>query len=198
MQNMMQTVFLDRDGTLNEEAGYIREVDSLALIPGSALAVKRFQEAGFLTVLTTNQTGPARGYYDEDHVLALNQRVQDLLQAEAGVKLHAVYYCPHLATGSVQPYAIACHCRKPETGMIQQAQQQFPNIDLSRSYVIGDKATDVDFGHNAGCRSVLLKTGYGQRVLDGEYQTLANPPDIVADDLSDAANQILAMTVSSH
>ena len=184
-------VFLDRDGTINQEKGYIREVEQLALIPGAAQAIRKLNDAGVLAILTTNQTGPARGFYDEAHVCALNNRVQQLLKEEAGAHLDAVYYCPHLGKGIVPEYAIDCTCRKPATGMIEQACTRFEDIDLANSWVIGDKASDVAFGVNAGCKTVLLKTGYGQRVLEGKYQELKHQPTMVCEDLGEALERIV-------
>jgi D-glycero-D-manno-heptose 1,7-bisphosphate phosphatase len=191
---MARAVFLDRDGTLNEEVGYIRHVPDLHLIPGAAQAVKRLNEAGLLAILTTNQTGPARGYYDEAHVQALNARLVSLLEIEAGAKLDAVYYCPHLETGSVAPYNIACTCRKPGPGMVEQACQAFPQIDVVQSFIIGDKATDIEFAHTVGARGVLLKTGYGQAVLDGTYQALGVEPAFICDNIVEAVDWILRET----
>src|SRR5262245_59545788 len=102
-------VFLDRDGTLNEEVGYIREVSNLVLIDGAAAAVRRLNESGVAAVLITNQTGAARGYYSEDHIRALNSRLLDLLKHESAW-LDDVYYCPHLPDGVVAPYACECQC----------------------------------------------------------------------------------------
>lgn len=183
--------FLDRDGTLNVEKGYIRNVQDLELIPGVAQAIRRLNEAGILTILTTNQTGAARGFYDLAHIHALNDRLQTLLKQEAEAHLDAVYYCPHLEKGIVPEFSVPCQCRKPEPGMIQQALSRFPDIDLSGSYVLGDKASDVAFGKRAGCKSVLLKTGYGQRVLEGKYQSLPEPPDYVFEDMPQAVSHIL-------
>ncbi|WP_303673850.1 D-glycero-alpha-D-manno-heptose-1,7-bisphosphate 7-phosphatase [Vampirovibrio chlorellavorus] len=183
--------FLDRDGTLNVEKGYIRNVQDLELIPGVAQAIRCLNEAGVLAILTTNQTGAARGFYDLTHIHALNDRLQELLKQEADAHLDAVYYCPHLEKGIVPEFAVDCQCRKPEPGMIQQALTRFPEIDLSRSYVLGDKASDVAFGKRAGCKSVLLKTGYGQRVLAGKYQSLPEPPEFVFEDMPQAVSSIL-------
>jgi D-glycero-D-manno-heptose 1,7-bisphosphate phosphatase len=183
--------FLDRDGTLNVEKGYIRNVEDLELIPGVAQAVKQLNDAGILAILTTNQTGAARGFYDLTHIHALNARLQELLKQEADAHLDAVFYCPHLEKGTVEEFAKACTCRKPETGMILDAAKQFAQIDLAHSYVLGDKASDVEFGKNAGCKSVLLKTGYGERVLAGKYQSLDVKPDYVCDDMPQAVEIIL-------
>lgn len=185
-------VFLDRDGTLNEEVGYIRDVERLELIPGAAQAIKKLNDAGLLAILATNQSGVARGFYDESHIHALHDRLATLLDTQAGAKLDAVFYSPYLPHGSVEAYAKDSDCRKPGPGMIQQACAQFGDIDLTRSFVVGDKATDIEFAFNAGCRGILLKTGYGQRVLEGKYQTLDHKPWRVCADISEAVDAILA------
>ena len=193
-QSEKKAVFLDRDGTLNVEKGYIGNLDDIELYEGVAQAIRRLNDAGYLCILTTNQTGPARGYYDEGHVQALNQRVCRLLDEQAGARLDAVYYCPHLgpaAGGVVEPYNIDCTCRKPATGMIDEACRQLGPVDRRHSWVVGDKATDVEFGHNAGMNSVLLLSGYGLRVLAGEYQVLKQPPTLVARRLPDAVASII-------
>ncbi len=124
-------VFLDRDGTLNVEAGYIRDLANLNLIEGAGEAVRLMNEAGLACILTTNQTGAARGYYPESHILDLNNRLLKLL-ADAGARLDAVYYCPHLSAaegGQVSPYNVSCHCRKPATGLVEQAYREHPDLD---------------------------------------------------------------------
>ena len=183
-----KAVFLDRDGTLNEERGYLRNVDDLVLMPGVADAIKRFKDAGYLCILTTNQSGVARGFYGEEHVQALHKQLQQQLQEHAGTQLDLILYCPHLPPRADKPelnnaYVQDCECRKPKPGMIMQALVVYPDIDLAQSYMIGDKASDVEFGHNAGCKTVLLKTGYGERVLAGKYQALKVQPDVVAEGL---------------
>jgi len=195
---MKIAAFLDRDGTLNVEKGYIDNLDNLELIPGAAQAVRRLNDAGILAILTTNQTGAARGYYNEEHILALNAKVQSLLKEQAGAWLDAVFYCPHYDKGTVAPYNIDCDCRKPACGMIEAACKQFPDIDKSRSFVLGDKATDVEFGHQAGCKSILLKTGYGERVLSGEYQTLERQPDYVCDSIVEAIDCIMQVASAAR
>lgn len=182
-------VFLDRDGTINVEAGYITDLANLNLMPGAAAAIKRLNDQGVPVILATNQSGPARGYYDEAWVLTLNQTVAAMLEAE-GARLDAQYYCPHHPEGVVPAYTQACHCRKPETGMLDQAARDH-GIDLSRSYMIGDKSTDVEVGQRAGCRSVLLRSGYGEAVLDGTYQWPVEP-DHVAETLVEAIDWVIA------
>lgn len=191
---MTQAAFLDRDGTLNIEAGYIREVEKLNLIAGAAKAVKQLNEQGILAILTTNQSGPARGFYDEAHVHALHDRLEKLLWDEAEAKLDAIFYCPYHERALVEEYKQDHPDRKPGIGMIEKACEQFTTINLKESYVFGDKATDVDMAVNAGCKSVLLKTGYGHRVLEGKYQVLNNQPDYVFDNISDAVTSLFGVT----
>lgn len=167
-------VFLDRDGTLNEEVGYIRDLNDLHLIAGAGAAVRKLNDAGVAAVLITNQTGAARGYYAEQHIRDLNQRLQELLTAE-GAHLDGAYYCPHLPEATVAEYACACACRKPEPGLVEQALQENVALDRGRSYVVGDKATDVELAERCGARGVLVTTGYGQAVLDGTYQWKVKP-----------------------
>ncbi len=192
---MTIVAFLDRDGTLNEEKGYIRKIEDLELIAGAAKAIKKLNDAGVLTILTTNQTGAARGFYNEEHINGLNERLQDLLDVQAGAYLDAVYYCPHIPPDDrkelVAKYVANCDCRKPQTGMINQAVEAFDDIDLKKSFVLGDKASDVELAVNAGCQSILLRTGYGARVLEGKYQVLHHQPDFICDSIVDAADVIL-------
>jgi D-glycero-D-manno-heptose 1,7-bisphosphate phosphatase len=184
-------VFFDRDGTLNVEKGYIRNVDDIELYPNVAQAVKKLNDAGILCILTTNQTGAGRGFYDLAHIEALNQRVCDLLQQQAGAWLDAVYYSPYYARAVVPEFAKDSDCRKPNIGMIKQALQRFPQIDLTQSFVFGDKPTDVELAHNAGCRGILLRTGYGANVLAGKYQSLTVEPWAIADSTVEATQLVL-------
>lgn len=188
---MTIAVFLDRDGTLNEEAGYIRNVDDLRLIPGAAQAISRLNRANILTVLTTNQTGAARGYYDEAHIRALNARLATLLREEGDAWLDEVLYCPHYPEAVVAQYKQQCDCRKPGPGMVQEALRRHPAIDTARSYVLGDKATDVEFAQNTGCKGILLRTGYGEAVLKGDYQQLTVQPYLICNDIVEAVDRIL-------
>lgn len=182
-------VFLDRDGTLNEEVGYIHDPLDLNLIPGAAAAIRELNALGVPAILITNQSGPARGYYPESHLDTLHARLNQLLEEE-GAFLDDLYYCPHLPDGTVPAYTMACECRKPGTKLARMAAEKH-GLDLTRSYMVGDKATDVEMGQNAGCKTVLLTSGYGQRVLDGAYQWPVTP-DHVAPSLAEAMTWILA------
>ncbi len=183
-------VYLDRDGTLNVEDGYIRQLERLVLIPGAAQAVRRLNEAGVAAVLITNQSGAARGYYPESHILDLNNRLVGLLEKD-GAHLDAVYYCPHLPDGTVAEFTSNCKCRKPEIGLVERACMDDQSLDKNRSYVVGDKSTDVELAHNIGGKGVLVRTGYGEQVLDGTYQWPVKP-DYIASEITEAIDWILA------
>lgn len=187
--NKKPVVFLDRDGTLNVEVGYIRNLDDLVLIEGAADAIQKLNRSGVAAILVTNQTGAARGYYAESHILDLNARLLKLL-ANGGAHLDAVYYCPHLENGTVAPYNVACDCRKPEPGMVKQAYEEHPELDSKRSFVIGDKATDVELAQKCGAKGVLVTTGYGTAVIKGEYQHPVEP-DFQAASIVEAVDWIL-------
>lgn len=181
-------VFLDRDGTLNVESGYIRDLDVVRLYPRAAQAVRRINDQGWLAVLVTNQSGPARGYYSEEWVHQLNQRVVDLLAAQ-GARLDHLEYCPHLPPdqgGVVEGYARVCDCRKPAPGMVHRAAELL-GIDLSRSVMIGDKGTDVLLGVNAGTRSIFLRCGHGEAEL---AKGLPAQPDFIAPEIGAAVEWI--------
>jgi D-glycero-D-manno-heptose 1,7-bisphosphate phosphatase len=188
MARQKTAVFLDRDGTINVEVGYIHDLDKLQLMPGVAAAIKRLNDLEIPVFVATNQSGPARGYYPESHVLDLNQRLVDLLAAE-DARIDGVYYCPHHPEGAVPELTKACDCRKPEPGMLLQAAREH-GIDLATSYMIGDKSTDVEVGQRAGSRTVLLRSGYGEQILKGEYQWPCTP-DHVADTLVEAVTWLL-------
>ena len=185
-------VFLDRDGVLNVEAGYIRQVEDLHLIPGAAAAVRRLNNIGLFCCLVSNQSGPARNYYPLSHVDALHERLCYLLATEAGARLDALYYCPYLSptAGGINPeFTRWSTWRKPNTGMLVTAAWEH-DLDLRRSFMVGDKATDVDMAHNAGLKGILVKTGYGEKVVRGDYQHRTKP-DYLAADLAKAIDWII-------
>jgi len=185
-------VFLDRDGVLNQEAGYLHQVEDLHLIPGAAKAVRLLNDYNFFCCLISNQSGPARGYYSLDHVEALHERLKMLLHNQASAFLDAVYYCPYLSptAGGTDPQLSYCSAwRKPNTGMLVAAAWEY-NLDLKASFVVGDKATDIDLANNVGAKGILVQTGYGQSVLTGSYQH-HTVPHYTAKDLLDAVDWIL-------
>ena len=196
--NKRRAIFLDRDGTLNEERGYITELAQFSLYDYAAEAVRRINEAGWLAVVITNQAGIARGLYTESFLDELHATMRTQLLAQ-GARLDGVYYCPHLmperfephelANAALQPWRIVCDCRKPKPGMLERAAREL-EIDLSASVIIGDRYGDVEAGHAAGARGALLMTGHGQ----SEYELRAQwsrQPEFIADNLLAAVEQIL-------
>lgn len=176
-------VFIDRDGTLNEEVGYLHRPEDVVLVPGAAQALARLNRAGVPVVVVTNQSGIGKGKYGWDDFEAVMARIAELL-AEAGARMDAVYAAPHHARG-VGEYRHPNHPdRKPNAGMLMRAAEEH-GLDLPRSWMIGDKALDLGAGRNAGCRVALVRTGYGREV----DATLA---DLVAEDLAEAVARILA------
>ena len=181
-------VFLDRDGNLNEDLGYLGDPSRVCLLPGAAEAVRAIGDAGMHAVIITNQSGVARGLMDEHDVHAVNQRVVELLGAE-GAHVDGVYYCPHHPEGSISAYRAACECRKPAPGLLYQAAAQL-DVDLANSYVIGDKLSDVELAHAVGARGILVLTGYGREQLPADAARRRRI-DFVADDVLAAVRWIL-------
>ncbi|SEM78350.1 D-alpha,beta-D-heptose 1,7-bisphosphate phosphatase [Syntrophus gentianae] len=185
-------IFLDRDGTLIEEVGYLDRLERLKLFPDSARAIRLINSSGMKAVVATNQSGIARGYFTESVVEMLNDHLQKLLQAQ-GAQIDRFYYCPHHPTEGLGVYRIACTCRKPEAGMLRQAAEDM-NLDLSRSYLIGDKPTDIEAASRAGIKSVLIRSGHlpGQSPdLFLEGRNAGSGPDWVAANLFEAVCWIL-------
>ena len=182
-------VFIDRDGTLTEEVGYVNHPRRIRLLPRSAEAIRRLNAAGIAAIVATNQAGLARGYFSAEVLQAANDEMLRQLK-EAGARLDGVYVCTHHPTEGAPPYRIECECRKPKAGLLQRAAREL-GIDLTASAMIGDRASDLDCGRAAGARAVLVLTGYG--LGDWEYRRHAFrvPPDHVAEDLLDAVEWVL-------
>ena len=155
-------IFLDRDGTINAEVCYLSRPEQVELLPGAAEGIKLLRKKGFYIIIVTNQSGIARGYFSESELSKIHDMLLKLLTAE-GAFIDDIIYCPHHPQGKVPQYAIKCDCRKPKTGMLVQAMQKY-NIDLTESYVIGDKLSDVELAKNAGCKAILVRTGYGKEI----------------------------------
>lgn len=183
-------VFLDRDGTLNEEVGYLSRPEDLALIPGAGAAVRRINQAGMAAVVISNQSGVARGYFDEVTLGSIHQRLREELE-KVGASLDGIYYCPHHPEGVVEEYRKECGCRKPEIGMIRKAVQELA-VELSNSYMVGDHIKDIRLAVNAGMRSVMIMTGHGKDVWARAGEAEQSLPDHVAEDLAAAVDWILA------
>lgn len=164
---MYKTVFLDRDGTINEEVNYLYRPQDLRLLPMAAEAIRLWNDHGFRVVVVTNQAGVARGYYRETDVERLHQYMNQLL-GEKGAHVDAFYYCPHHPEHGIGPYKIRCHCRKPDVGMLEAADRDHP-VDKARSYMVGDKWLDTQAGARFGVHTALVGTGYGRELYE-EFQ----------------------------
>ncbi len=183
-----RAVFLDRDGTIIEETGYLDRLDRLAFFPYSVDAVRALNRAGFAVVVITNQSGVARGIVRESFVGEAHRHIAARLE-QGGARIDGFYYCPHYPHAALEQYRVACDCRKPKPGMLRQAARDL-DLDLSRSFVVGDRANDVAAARAAGARAILVTTGVGFRE---EAASLAPDaaPDLVAGTLIDAAAWIL-------
>jgi D-glycero-D-manno-heptose 1,7-bisphosphate phosphatase len=174
---MNKAVFLDRDGTINTEVDYLSTVEGFIFLPGALAALVRLAKTKYKIIIVTNQSGIGRGYFTEERLKEINVKMCCLLE-KAGGRIDAIYYCPHRPDEN-------CSCRKPKTGMIEDAKKDF-TIDLAASYMIGDATRDVQLAINAGCTSILVETGKGGE--DGEYPAC---PDHRVKDLGGAVDLII-------
>lgn len=184
MMDKKIAVFIDRDGTISEEIGYVNHPERFKLLPRSGQAIRMINEMGLKAVVVTNQAGVARGYFPEWMIQKVHDKMEGLLEKE-GARLDAIYYCPHHPKAGEPPYRADCECRKPRTGMIDSAAKDL-NIDVKKSYMIGDKITDVEFAHRVGAKGIFVKTGYGRGELELYGDTWTTTPDFIAEDLLDA------------
>jgi D-glycero-D-manno-heptose 1,7-bisphosphate phosphatase len=182
-----RAVFLDRDGTLIEEVGYLDRVDRVSLYPWSIDAVRALNRAGLRIVLITNQSGVARGFFSEAVVEDVHRHIAALLET-GGARIDAYYYCPHHPDGKVSRYAQACECRKPGRGLVDRAVGEL-RIDPARSFVVGDRWLDIALARAVSAKGVLVRTGYGTTEESRPPADLA--ADAVADNLIGAVGWIL-------
>ena len=185
---MNRAVFLDRDGTINMDYGYINHPEKIDLISGAGEAIKKLNDAGFKVIVVSNQAGIARGLATEDQVQSCNKTVLKKVLNTGGI-IDAIYYCPHHTEHGTHPFKQKCNCRKPDIGMITEAQKKF-NLDLSKSFMVGDKTTDIEMGKNAGLKTVFVLTGKGegQKPLLNEKKLT---PDHIGKDITEAVDWII-------
>lgn len=183
-------IFMDRDGTLSHEVGYVNHLSRFRLFPFAVEAVRAINRAGFLAVVVTNQAGVARGYFPE----SLLHEVHDGLRAamaQGGARLDGIYACVHHPSVGEPPYRRDCECRKPKPGLARRAADEL-GIDLARSFVVGDREGDLQLAWNVGARAVLVKTGYGLGELQHNAPRWRRQPDLVAEHLLEAVQGVLA------
>ncbi|MFC2143091.1 D-glycero-beta-D-manno-heptose 1,7-bisphosphate 7-phosphatase [Candidatus Aenigmatarchaeota archaeon] len=186
---MNKAVFLDRDGVINEDRGFINTIDDIILYENSGKAIKMLNDSGFLVIIITNQPVIARGEITEKGLNEIHEKMKNML-AKDGAKIDKIYYCPHHPDkgfpGERPEYKIECNCRKPKTGMVEQAVKDF-DIDVASSFFVGDKTTDIKAGKDAGCKTILVKTGIG-----GKDNVFDITPDYVCNDILDAVKTVVS------
>lgn len=180
IKKMFSAVFIDRDGVLCREKGYVTSLEQMEIYPFAEGAVKKLRDAGFLTYIVTNQSAVARGMMTEETLKLINEYLLKV------VPVDGLYYCPHYPPEAeeIKPYRINCNCRKPKAGMIFNAQKEH-NIDLGSSYIVGDRASDILAGKKASIKTVLVRTGYGN-TLEQDID-----PDYTFDDIMEFADFII-------
>ncbi|WP_027338959.1 D-glycero-alpha-D-manno-heptose-1,7-bisphosphate 7-phosphatase [Halonatronum saccharophilum] len=182
-------VFMDRDGTVSKEIGYVNHPARYELLPRTSLAIKRLNQKGIKAILATNQAGVARGYFEEEMIGRVHGKLEALLEAD-GAYLDEIYYCHHHPRVGEGKFKKDCNCRKPKTGMLDQGAEEL-DLDLKKSYMIGDKISDVEVGHKVGAKGILVLTGYGMGAYKEERDSWQVEPDYIAEDLLDAVEWIL-------
>ncbi len=185
---MKKAIFLDRDGTLNVDVGYLHQLKDLELFPWTVDALRLLKRAGYELIIVTNQSGLAQGLIAPGFVEICHDEMRRRLQA-GGADLDALYYCPHHPRGSVAGLSVDCRCRKPSPGMIDNAVRD-RGIDPKASWVIGDKWLDVNLGHAVGARSILVRTGWGEE--QEQKRPAGQKVEAVCDNLMHAVSVILA------
>ena len=185
-----RAVFIDRDGTISEEVGYINHVSRFRLFPYAPAAIKHLNENGWLAIVITNQAGVARGYFSEDTIQAVHGAMTNELKSN-GAQLDAIYYCAHHPSVGEPPYRFDCDCRKPKPGLISRAVKDF-GINLEESWMVGDRYSDVELARNAGVKSMFVLSGYGRGEWEHQRLNWTEQPDLVAEDLLGAVRLIVS------
>ncbi|OGB90771.1 hypothetical protein A2625_06990 [candidate division WOR-1 bacterium RIFCSPHIGHO2_01_FULL_53_15] len=185
MQEKGKAVFLDRDGTIIEDTGYITSPAEIKFIPGSIEAIKKLNEAGYKVIVISNQAGVARGILSENMVQTIDKAIYRQVLSGGG-HIDASYYCPHHPEHGVYPYKQICECRKPRPGLIKKAVKE-KEIELAGSFMVGDKSSDIETGQCTGLKTVFVRTGHGR----AEEKALKEKPDHIANDLAEAVRWIL-------
>ena len=195
-ETLRPAVFLDRDGTINEQMGYINHLSRFRLLPGAAQAIRRLNTLGLPVIVVTNQSGLARGYFPENLLDEVHREMHRLLALE-GAHIDGLYICPHHPEAKEERFRLQCNCRKPKTGLLEQAAAE-QHLDLRHSFVVGDRWSDLRCGAAVGATTILVLTGYGRgdACYVGPGQTVQ--PDFIAEDLDGAARWICARAESMN
>ena len=182
-------VFIDRDGTISEEVGYVNHPSRFRLYPYAGDAIKKLNDNNWLAIVITNQAGVARGYFSEDVIITIHDQLSKELSTQ-DAQLDAIYYCAHHPTVGEPPYRLDCDCRKPKAGLIDRATANF-DIDLAKSWMVGDRYSDVELAQNAGLHSAFVLSGYGRGEWEYQRSAWKLQPDLVCENLLEAVLSIL-------
>ena len=188
MTSLRPAVFLDRDGVVIQDGHYLGDASRIRLVPGSAEAIAALNRAGWLVVIVTNQSGVARGMFTIDSVHEVHKGLSELL-GTFGATIDAYRFCPHHPEAELAEFRMDCECRKPKAGMLLSAAREL-GVDPARSWMIGDRVTDLEAGAMAGCQTVLVRTGYGAQVNAAELDRETLRLELIAADLSDAVEKL--------
>jgi D-glycero-D-manno-heptose 1,7-bisphosphate phosphatase len=189
MEGTRPAVFLDRDGTINEQMGYVNHLSRFILLPGVGRAIQRLNKAGLPVVVISNQSGVARGYFPEKLITQVHHKMETLL-ARDGARLDGIYYCPHHPRAEDPRYRRECDCRKPGAGLLHQAAADL-HLDFKRSFMVGDRTSDLKAARQVGAKAILVLTGYGRGELEYVLPDKLVKPDWIAEDLNQAVTIIL-------
>jgi UDP-N-acetylmuramoyl-tripeptide--D-alanyl-D-alanine ligase len=187
---MRKAIFLDRDGTINFDVGYLSKVKDISIFDGVVSSLKSFKDSGFLNLIITNQSGIARGYFTEADLTFLHDEFKRLLSHDGLELIDDIFFSPFHTEGKIQEYTKECDSRKPDTGMIDDAVKKY-DIDLSKSYFIGDSLTDMQCAENAGLKKILVKSGYGLSTIK-KCEENSIFIDFIAENISEASEYIIS------
>ncbi len=179
---------MDRDGTISEEVGYVNHPSRFKLFSYSAQAIKKLNDSGWLAIVVTNQAGVARGYFSEDVITKVHENMKLDLERQ-NARLDAVLYCAHHPTVGQPPYRLDCDCRKPKPGLITRVAAE-KNIDLSESWMVGDRYSDIELAYNSSVHSAFVMSGYGRGEWEHQRSQWKHTPELVVDNLLEAVNAI--------
>lgn len=179
---LRRAVFLDRDGTILDEVGYLNHISRFRMLPGAVAGIRRLNLAGIPVIVVTNQSGVARGFFREEMIVQIHERMTAELGA-GGAHVDGIYYCPHGTE-------VGCDCRKPLPGMLEQAAQEH-GLEVAGSGLVSDRYDDIAMGHAAGCRTVMVMTGYGRGEIQWNSKRWPHQPDFVAEEISQAVDILL-------
>lgn len=189
-------VFIDRDGTISEEVGYINHPSRFRVFPYASSAIKLLNDRGWLAVIITNQAGVARGYFSETMIQTVHDNLEKSLR-DKGARVDGIYYCAHHPSVGEPPYRQDCDCRKPKPGLVNRAAKDL-DIALERSWMVGDRYSDIELARNAGVHAALVLSGYGRGEWESQRGSWEHQPDLVSEDLLEAVRSITSSAVTAN